>query len=141
MGLAFGGGGACGTNERVTFTGIKEQKVPQTWVICSFLGLNSSSKTLRSGPDTWWLQRERLTSTPPPPSSTRGRQSGFSGAMRERGLRMVTVQFVFGSPLVAELRSEPKVKTHGEGQPDQRTTAQPAERRKRGNGNLCEEMD
>lgn len=54
---------------------------------------------------------------------------------------MVTVQFVFGSPLVAELRSEPKVKTHVEGQQDQRTTTHTAERRKEGNGNLCEEMD
>lgn len=42
------------------------------------------------------------------------------------GLWTVTVQFVFGSPLVAELRSEPKVKTHGEGQQDQRTTTHTA---------------
>ena len=35
---------------------------------------------------------------------------------------MVTIQFVFGSLLVAEPRSEEKVKTHGRGQPDQRTT-------------------
>lgn len=47
---------------------------------------------------------------------------------------MVTVQFVFGSPLVAELRSEPKVKTHGEGQQDQRATTHTAERRKKAMG-------
>lgn len=56
------------------------------------------------------------------------------------GLWMVTVQFVFGSLLVAELRSEPKVKTHGEGQQDQRTTTHGREKEK-GNENLCEELD
>lgn len=47
---------------------------------------------------------------------------------------MVTVQFVFGSPLVAELRSEPKVKTHVEGQREQRTATHKAERKKRAMG-------
>lgn len=53
---------------------------------------------------------------------------------------MVTVQFVFGSLLVTELRSELKVKTYGEGQQDQRTTSHSTKKEK-GNGNLCEEMD
>lgn len=70
--------------------------------------------------DDWWL-REGLkaleqTGDSYPPSASLGRQSGFSGGMKRSGLWMVTVQFVFGSPLVTELRSEPKVKTHGEGQ-------------------------
>lgn len=54
---------------------------------------------------------------------------------------MVTVQFVFGSPLVAELRSEPKVKTHGEGQQDQRAATHKDGEEEEGNGNLCEEID
>lgn len=35
---------------------------------------------------------------------------------------MVTIQFVFGSPLVIEARSEKKAKPHGPGQADHRTT-------------------
>lgn len=35
---------------------------------------------------------------------------------------MVTIQFVFGSPLVIEARSETKVKPHGPGQEDHGTT-------------------
>lgn len=72
---------------------------------------------------------------------------GVGGGLAEwprpkSGLWTVTVQFVFGSPLVAELRSEPKVKTHGEGQQDQRTTTHTAEKGgKKGNGNLWEELD
>lgn len=54
---------------------------------------------------------------------------------------MVTIQFVFGSPLVTELRSEQKVKTHGQGQQDQRTATHTAREREKANGNLCEEMD
>lgn len=53
---------------------------------------------------------------------------------------MVTVQFVFGSPLVTELRSEPKVKTHGEGQGSEDRHTQ-GRKKEKGNGNLCEEMD
>lgn len=54
--------------------------------------------------------------------AVRGR-AGCPATNERGGLWTVTVQFVFGSPLVAELRSEPKVKTHGGGQRDQRTTA------------------
>lgn len=60
--------------------------------------------------------------------SSWGTQRGFSSAMKKSGLWMVTVQFVFGSLLVVELRSEPKVKTHGEGQQDQRTTTHSQEK-------------
>lgn len=55
-----------------------------------------------------------------PSSSSWGRQNQFIGGTKKSGLWMVTVQFVFGSLLVAELRSEQKVKTHVEGQQDQR---------------------
>lgn len=61
---------------------------------------------------------------------------------------MVTIQFVFRSPLVTEARSEEKVKTHGWGQSDRRTTKHCKERengrerwrRKATRKNWCEEM-
>lgn len=52
---------------------------------------------------------------------------------------MVTIQFVFYSPLVMELRSEEKVKTHGRGQ-GIREPPHTAKGRE-SNGNSCEEMD
>lgn len=57
------------------------------------------------------------------------------------GLPMVTVQFVFASPLVAELRSEPESENTWRGSAGSEDHHAHDGETEKGNGNLCEELD
>lgn len=95
-----------------------------TWQTCKRCSKKKNQIVARTPPTKLMVVKVRdlrpCDRTIDPSSSSWGRQNQFIGGTKKSGLWMVTVQFVFGSPLVAELRSEQKVKTHVEGQQDQR---------------------